>query len=83
MTKTTVDLYYTQNEMFTKFVSQTEAGDVAWREMASKDVDNIACVLNIHAKSTIAQLRSAGYVVAKSPRIKPGEIDAILAELEE
>lgn len=54
------DLTYITDKLFTRFIPQTEAGENAWREMG----DNTA-VLNIHAKNVIAQLRAAGYEVAK------------------
>ena len=41
-------------------------------------------VLSIHAKNVIAQLRKAGYSVAKAKKAKPvtaQEVDQLLAEL--
>ena len=73
-----VDIEYVNTGLFTRFMPNTPAGEDAWRVMA-KD-DGVAAVLAIHAKSVIAQLRSAGYSVAKAK--KPTQsIDDILAEL--
>ena len=74
------DLTYSQNEMFTKFFPVTVAGEAAWRTMAQADKDGVAAVLNQHAKSVIAQLRRAGYSVAKAK--SNVSLHDILAELE-
>lgn len=72
------DLSYTTDSLFTRFIPNTPAGEDAWREMAKQD--GVAAVLNIHAKAVIAQIRKAGYSVAKA--VKPKEsIDEILAAL--
>lgn len=75
-----VDIEYINTGMFTRFMPNTPAGEDAWREMAKED--GCAAVMSIHAKSVIAQLRAAGYSVAKAK--KPTQsIDEILAELGE
>ena len=72
------DISYTNSGLFTRFYANTAAGENAWREMA-KD-EGVAAVLTIHAKSVIAQLKAAGYSVAKAK--KPTQsIDDILKEL--
>lgn len=74
-----VDLEYLNTSLFTRFVPNTPAGEDAWNEMARGEYGN-AAVLAIHAKTVIAQLRKAGYSVAKVK--KPTQtIDEILAEL--
>lgn len=75
------DLEYIQIGMFTKFLPVTAAGEDAWREMAKADV--VAAVLNHHAKSVIAQLRKAGYSVAKAKKVTAADMDSIFAELAE
>lgn len=72
------DLEYITTGLFTRFMPNTPAGEAAWAEMA-KD-DGCAAVLTTHAKAVIAQLRKAGYSVAKAK--KPTQsIEQILAEL--
>lgn len=77
------DLVYTADNMFTRFMPETKAGEDAWRTMANQ-LDGVAVVLNIHAQVTINQLRKAGYKVAKAKKPAPvivSEIDELLAEL--
>lgn len=78
------DLYYSSNELFTKFIANSDAGEKVWNEVAAQDVDGVFAVANSQAKKTIARLRSAGYSVAKLPKAKPlslEELDAMLADL--
>lgn len=76
------DLTYTTDGMFTRLYPETTAGENAWRELAEQN-DGVATVFNFHAQAVIAQLRVAGYKVAKAKRekISMGEVDALLAEL--
>lgn len=72
------DLEYINTGLFTRFMPNTAAGEVAWCEMAKES--GVAAVLSIHTKNVIAQLKAAGYSVAKAK--KPIQtIDEILAEL--
>lgn len=74
----TPDIEYSTYGMFTRFYPNSPAGESVWREMAKKD--GVAAVLNFEAKKTIAQIRAAGYSVARAK--KPTQsIDQILAEL--
>lgn len=75
-----MDLTYIQDKMFTCFFAETPAGVDAWNTMANT-MGGVAKVLNIHASSTIYQLKKAGYKVGKA---KPSKltIDEILKELE-
>jgi hypothetical protein len=76
--KMKADIEYTNSGMFTRFYPNTSAGEAVWREMAKQD--GVAAVLSFEAKKTIAQIRAAGYTVAKAK--KPTEsVDDILAEL--
>lgn len=78
------DLHYIQGDMFTTFIPNTLAGEEAWRVMAAQ-TENTGKVFNHHAKSTIQQLRDAGYTVRKAPPAKPlsaDDLDAMLLELE-
>ncbi len=76
----TTDLSYTTGGMFTTFYANTKAGELAWNTMANEMGGN-ARVLNIHAATTIYQLKAAGYSVGKQKASKLS-IDDILAELE-
>lgn len=75
--KKSPDLTYREADGFTVFVPETDAGKEAWNEMAN-DTDGTGKVLTIHAKSTIAQLRAAGYVVEKSKNT--ASMDDILSD---
>ncbi len=74
----TVDIEYANHGLFTRFYPVTAAGEDAWRVMA-KD-DGVAAVLAMHAANVIAQLRKAGYRVAKAKTVKQST-DELLAEL--
>jgi len=76
----TPDITYKQDGMFTRFYAETEAGNVIWNEMA-KQMDGVAAVLNFEAAGVIAQIRKAGYKVAKA-KLPEMTIEEILAELE-
>lgn len=75
------DLEYTTNGLFTRFYPNTAAGEDAWREMAEETGNG--AVLSIHAKNVIAQLRKAGYSVAKAKKAPAwtSADDELLAEL--
>lgn len=77
-----IDLTYTQDGMFTRFVAWTDNGEYIWREIA-KENNGVAAVLNSHAQDVINQIRGAGYTVKKSKPTTANEIDRILAELED
>lgn len=74
----TPDLEYTTSGLFTRFYPNTAAGEVAWLEMQK---DGVAAVFIPHGDMVIAQLRRAGYSVAKAKPVKQ-TIDEILKELE-
>jgi hypothetical protein len=75
-----MDLTYTQDKMFTRFIAQSKEGETAWREMAVK-MNGVASVFNFDAHNVILQLRRAGYKVGKAKPISKKEIDNILNEL--
>lgn len=74
------DITYTQDGMFTRFYAETKAGEAVWNEMAIM-MGGTAAVLNFEANKVIAQIRAAGYTVAKAKKVTQS-IDEILAELE-
>lgn len=79
------DLFYTKNELFTKFIPNTEAGEKVWSQVAAQDKDGVFSVTNMEAQSVIAKFKKAGYSVAMLPKSKPlsaDELDLMLAELE-
>jgi len=75
------DLIYTQNALFTTFYAQTKEGERAEYQIAVK-FDGLPQVFNIHAKSTIRQLRKAGFTVAKSKKPTKADFDAIYKEMD-
>lgn len=79
----TFDLIYINAGLFTRFIPNTPAGEEAYRVMHEQQGD--ASILSIHVQNVIAQLRKAGYSVAKSKKAKKvtvQEIDELLAALE-
>lgn len=78
-----MDLTYIDKGMFTHFFADSEAGAQAWREMAEHaSCAGNAAVLSIHLKSTLQQLRKAGYKVCKA---KPDNtsLDDIFKQMDE
>lgn len=61
----TPDLQYKNYGLFTSFYPITEQGRVAWAELAEKTGGTCKVPFH-HEKSTIEQLRAAGYIVHKS-----------------
>lgn len=61
---------------------ETDAGAEAWRVMAEADPQGVVAFLEPQLPGVLHQLRKAGYVVHKAKPAKPGDIDAILAELD-
>lgn len=79
------DLEYINQGLFTCFVPISKAGEQAWNQMA-EETQGTGKVLSIHASSTIAQLRKAGYKVGKAKKAEPlsmESLDALLKELED
>jgi hypothetical protein len=77
----TTDLTYITAGLFTRFIPHTSAGEDAWRVMANQGQE---AILSIHTGAVLAQLRAAGYKVAKAKKAAPitiSEIDSLLAEL--
>lgn len=76
----TFDLTYITTGLFTRFVPNTKAGEEAYREMANHDATSI---LTMHLTSVLAQLRKAGYSVAKAKKAPAwtSEDDQLLEEL--
>ena len=77
------DLTYSEEGMFVAFYADTAAGEEACRELA-KHSDGTCKFLAPMRAGIVAQLRAAGYRVAKAKPHKPmsaDELDAILAEL--
>jgi len=59
------DLTYRKVDgLFTAFYPETAAGQSAWNQMA-EHTEGTGKVLTVHAQSVIAQLRKAGYAVAR------------------
>ena len=74
------DITYLDKGFFTTFIPHTPAGEDAWRVMHEANGET---VLSIHAKNVIAQLRKAGYSVAKAKNAPAwtSADDELLAEL--
>ena len=77
------DLEYIDHGLFTSFIPVSEAGAVAFNQMAEY-TEGTGKVLNIHKQSTILQLRQAGYKVGKakqSGKVTAEQADEMLREL--
>lgn len=78
------DITYRDEGLFVTFFPETPAGEDAWRTMAESN-DGVARFLAPMRAGIVAQLRAAGYRVAKAKPFKPmapDELDALLVELE-
>lgn len=77
------DLTYLDGGLFVTFFAETPAGEEAWNVMAGVLGDGAKCFAQ-HLPGVLAQLRAAGYRVAKAkPRapMSDGDLDAMLSEL--
>lgn len=77
--KTQTDIEYSNDGLWTRFYTNTEAGEIVWRELAKSD--GVAAVLTIHAKTVIAQIKAAGYSIRKAKPVSDLQINKILDEL--
>lgn len=82
-----VDLFYRDNGFFTSLIPQSEAGDNLWRGLArayEKTPEHLrpaaGSVYTMHLAALLRDLRKAGYVVKKAPKIKGKAIDHFTAE---
>lgn len=78
--KQQTDIEYAQNEFWTTFFAVSEQGRAAEKEIAKK-MGGLPQVLNVHFKTTLAQLNKNGYVVKKAKKPQKKEIEEILQEL--
>lgn len=77
---TGADITYTTNGLFYRIIPQTKEAEAVFHEIARHFEDGaIPCTA---WEGTVRQIRAAGYSVRKAPKVKPGELDALLAELE-
>ena len=74
------DLHYITDSMFVTFIPNTDAGEQAWASMLEQN-EGSPKVFRHQFASVRQQLKSAGFVVRKSPRVTLST-DALLAELE-
>lgn len=70
------DITWLDEGLFTCFIPNTDAGAVPYRQMIEED--GSPKVLSIHRNRVIAQLRRAGYTVAKARKPKPLNADDLL-----
>lgn len=68
------DITYTKGPIFTSFYPETDEGQKAYAQIC--ETLGSATVLNLHLKSTLQQLRKAGYIVrvAKAVQMSDGDI---------
>lgn len=80
------DLTYScADGLWTRFFPHTPQGEEAWRVMAAADPQGVVSFLPLQVPGVLAQLRAAGYSVAKAKPAKPlaeGELLALLEELD-
>ena len=78
------DLIYYTDKIFTRFLPETDAGVIAYNQMAEQQSCKTATVFNFEAAKVIAQLKKAGYTVSKAKKPKTWTVsdDDLLAELQ-
>lgn len=76
---TAPDITYRDGGLFVSFFPETDAGKVAWQEIAD-GTDGTAKVLSVHLARTLLQLRRAGYTVHKAKPVTMTD-DELLAAL--
>ena len=62
------DLKYKTSGIFTIFYPFTDAGETAWNDLAAQN-EGACTIFTAHLKSTLQQLRAAGYTVKKTTKI--------------
>lgn len=72
------DLTYLTTGLFTVFFPETKDGEYAFKTMCEELGNNSAKILTRDLKSTLKQLRKAGYTVGKAKPVKHLSIDDIL-----
>lgn len=78
-----LDLTYScPDGIWTRFYPESPAGEAAYNVMAKADPQGVVAFLPGQVPGVLAQLKAAGYRVAKARPVKAGELDAILAELD-
>lgn len=75
------DIYYIEQGLFTTFIPNTKDGEMLWNSIA-KENKGVAKIFTTHLKSTLKQIKDAGYSVRKK-KSSLVEIDAekLLEEL--
>ena len=76
------DLVFWRDDVFTRFLPETPAGESAWRVIAEQ-CDGTAAVLRSQERSILAQLRRAGLVIIHRAPAPSADVDdeTLLAEL--
>lgn len=82
MSRKPADFTYLDQGMFIAILPNSNRKDVtdAWNELAA-ETDGTGKVLRHQFLATRAALKRAGYTVAKAPKPKACDLDAILKEL--
>lgn len=83
MAKRAADFTYsaTNGGMFIAILPANDRAVAAWNQLASM-TDGTGKVLAHQFGEVRAALKRAGYTIAKAPKVKAGDLDAILAELD-
>ena len=68
------DIRYTNDELFTTFISGSSAGDSLMSQLMEQ-MDGTNKVFNFEAKRVIAQIRNAGYSVKKITKKESAAVD--------
>lgn len=79
---TKCDITYKDHGLFTSFYPESKDGEIAWKQIAEQ-TEGTGRVLSIFTKQVIQQLRSAGYIVMKKPKVKEISMEEIFKELKE
>lgn len=76
-----IDLTYKTTGFFTVFFPETKEGETAYNEMCNTLGNNSAKILTRDLKTTLYQLKKAGYKVAKAKKPKLNINDILDSEL--
>ena len=76
------DLTYLKQGIFTAFFPESKAGEIAFQQILST-TEGTGKIYTMHLKSTLAQLKKAGYkVVKKTKKATKSDFQAIFKEME-
>lgn len=77
-----IDLFYKKGKLFTMFLPESPAGEVAWKQIAEA-TSGTGQILTIQLPDFLYRLRKAGYVVRAEKKKQAITVDELAEELGE